>query len=79
MNEIKIIAVKSNQKLHKKYEIATKDLNGDWQTYQDNIKTLKQAIKIASKLDDKEFMCIDINLIIDDDLKETYNRHGEVI
>lgn len=63
----------------KKYEIVGKNLNGDWETIFDNIKTLKQAMAKANKLDETEWEYIDINLIINDDLTETYNKNGEKI
>jgi hypothetical protein len=63
----------------KKYEIAGKDLNGDWVTIFDNIKTLKQAMAKAKKINSEEWEYIDINLIINDDLVETYDKNGNVI
>lgn len=63
----------------KKYEIVGKDLNGDWETIFDNIKTLKQAMAKAKKINSEEWEYIDINLIINDDLVETYDKNGNVI
>jgi hypothetical protein len=63
----------------KKYEIAGKDLNGDWETIFDDIKTLKQAMAKAKKINSEEWEYIDINLIINDDLVETYDKNGNVI
>jgi hypothetical protein len=63
----------------KKYEIVGKDLNGDWETIFDNIKTLKQAMAKAKKINNEEWEYIDINLIINDDLVETYDKNGNVI
>lgn len=64
--------------MKKEYEIIGKDFNDDWNTIKSNIKTLKEAVKIAKKIDTKEYQIIDINLIIDDDLKETYDKNGKV-
>lgn len=64
--------------MKKEYEIIGKDFNDDWDTIKSNIKTLKEAVKIAKKIDTKEYQTIDINLIIDDDLKETYDKNGKV-
>jgi hypothetical protein len=60
------------------YEIVGKNIDGDWETIKDNIKTLSQAIKKANKINNQEWQCIDINLIIDDDLKETYDKNGKI-
>ena len=64
--------------MKKYYEIVGKDQNEDWCTIADEIKTLKQAIAKAKKLDKEEWLEIDINLIIDDDLKETYDINGKI-
>lgn len=61
------------------YEIVGKDLTTDgWETLEET-KTLKQAVKIAKKYE-KQYGCewIDINLIIDNDLTETYDLNGKV-
>lgn len=62
----------------KKYEIVGKNQDGDWETIKDNIKTLKQAVKMCRSISKDEWTTIDINLIIDDDLKETYNENGKI-
>lgn len=62
----------------KKYEIVGKNQDGDWETIKDNIKTLKQAVKMCRSINKDEWATIDINLIIDDDLKETYNENGKI-
>lgn len=64
--------------MKKKYEIVIKNLDGDWETFEDNIKTLKQAIMIAKKIPKRNYLALDINLIIDDDLKETFDRNGKM-
>ena len=60
------------------YEIAGKNLNEDWETIADSFKTLKQAINFCKKINKEEWSDIDINLIVDDDLKETYDTNGKV-
>ena len=62
----------------KYYEVIGKDTNEDWITIQSPIKTLKEAIKVAKHQDKKIYTTIDINLIIDDDLTETYDENGKV-
>jgi hypothetical protein len=64
--------------MKKYYEVVGKDDNDDWETIQNSIKTLKEAIKIAKKQDRKVYKTIDINLIIDDDLTETYDENGKI-
>lgn len=63
----------------KKYEIIGKNLITDgWETISET-KTLQQAIKIAKQHEVKYgYEWIDINLIIDDDLKQTYDLNGKV-
>lgn len=65
-------------KMKKYYEVIGKDENGDWWTIKSPVKTLKEAIKIAKQPSNKIYWIIDINLIIDDDLKETYDENGKV-
>lgn len=60
------------------YEVIGKDQNEDWFTIKSEIKTLKEAIKIAKKQSKEEYTIIDINLIINDDLTETYDENGKV-
>ena len=62
----------------KVYEVVGKDYNDDWFTIKSGIKTKREAIRIAKKQDEKEYQTVDINLIIDDDLKETYGKNGKV-
>lgn len=57
------------------YEVVGKNSDGDWETIKNNIKTLEEARKIA-KNKIQEFITIDINLIIDDDLVGTYDPDG---
>lgn len=57
------------------YEVVGKNSDGDWETIKSNIKTLEEARKIA-KNKIQEFITIDINLIIDDDLVGTYDPDG---
>ena len=64
--------------MKKYYEVIGKDDNEDWITIKSPIKTLKGAIKIAQKQDKKIYTTIDINLIIDDDLTETYDENGKI-
>jgi len=64
--------------MKKEYEVIGKDNNGDWNTIKHPIKTLKEAIKIAKKQDKEKYQIIDINLIINDDLIETYNENGKI-
>lgn len=61
------------------YEIVGKDLELEcWETLEET-KTLKQAVKIAKKYEKQYgYEWIDINLIIDNDLKETYDLNGKV-
>lgn len=61
------------------YEIIGKNLEVDgWETIA-TTKTLKQAIKIAKKNESKYgYQWIDINLIIDNDLIETFDLNGNV-
>lgn len=61
------------------YEIIGKNLEVDgWETIA-TAKTLKQAIKIAKKNEFKYgYQWIDINLIIDNDLIETFDLNGNV-
>lgn len=60
------------------YEVIGKNLDGDWETIKWGIKTKSEAMRIARKEDSSKWEIIDINLIIDDDLKETYDKNGEV-
>lgn len=60
------------------YEVIGRDLNGDWNTIYSPIKTKKDAIRIAQEEDSYLWEVIDINLIEDDDLKETYDKYGKV-
>lgn len=62
----------------KYYEVVGRDLNGDWYTIYSPIKTKRNAIRIAQEEDSCLWEVIDINLIIDDDLKETYDKYGKV-
>ena len=64
--------------MKKEYEVIGKDNNGDWDTIKYPIKTLKEAIKIAKKQDKEKYQIIDINLIINDDLTETYDENGKI-
>ena len=57
------------------YEVVGKNSDGDWETIKNNIKTLEEARAIA-KNKIQEFITIDINLIIDDDLVGTYDPDG---
>ena len=59
------------------YEVVGKNSDGDWETIKCNIRTLEEARTIAKK-QMKEFTTIDINLIIDDDLVETYDTDGKI-
>ena len=58
------------------YEVVGKNSDGDWETVKTKIKTLEEARTIAKK-QTKEFIMININLIIDDDLVETYDVNGK--
>lgn len=61
------------------YEVVGKNSDGDWETIKNNLKTLSEAKKIAkSKIRSNNYTAIDINLIIDDDLIETYDINGKV-
>lgn len=65
--------------MKKYYEVIGKNQETDgWETISET-KTLKQAVKIAKKYE-KQYgrEWIDINLIIDDDLKETYDTDGKI-
>ena len=64
--------------MKKYYEVIGKDDNGDWSTIKSPVKTLKEAVKIAKKQNNNIYCTIDINLIIDDDLTETYDENGKV-
>jgi hypothetical protein len=64
--------------MKKHYEVIGKDENDDWETIREPIITLKEAIKIAKKQNIKVYKTIDINLIIDDDLTETYDENGKI-
>lgn len=59
------------------YEVVGKSDYG-WETIKLDIKTKTEAIKIARQQDKKKWEIIDINLIVDDDLTETYNKYGKV-
>lgn len=61
-----------------KYEVIGKNKDDDWETICDEIKTLRQALKIAKKQDKEYWKIIDINLIVNDDLKETYDLNGNI-
>lgn len=61
----------------KEYEVAGKSDYG-WETIKSGLKTKREAIKIAKQQDSKKWEIIDINLIIDDDLKETYDKNGKI-
>ena len=61
----------------KYYEVVGKDYNGDWVTIKSPLKSLKVALDIAKK-QKNYYDVIDINLIIDDDLTETYDINGKV-
>lgn len=61
------------------YEVVGKNSDGDWETIKSNIKTLGEARIIAkSKIRSDYYTTIDINLIIDDDLVETYDTDGKI-
>lgn len=61
------------------YEVVGKNSDGDWETIKSNIKTLDEARIIAkSKIRSDYYTTIDINLIIDDDLVETYDTDGKI-
>lgn len=60
------------------YEVIGKNKDGDWETIKYGIKTKLEAIKMAKKQNEKDWETIDINLIVDDDLKETYDKNGNV-
>lgn len=62
----------------KQYEVIGKNQNDDWETIKSNIKTKTEAVKIAKKQKNSDWKIIDINLIIDDDLKETYDKNGRI-
>lgn len=62
----------------KEFEIVGKNLDGDWETIENNIKTLKQAINKCKKINKEEWLSIDINLIVDNDLTETYDANGKI-
>lgn len=62
----------------KEYEVIGKNMDDDWETIKSGIKTKSQAIAIAKKQDTSKWQTIDINLIIDNDLKETYDKNGKV-
>ena len=61
----------------KEYEVVGKSDYG-WETIKRGIKTKTEAIKVAKRQNKKDWEIIDINLIIDDDLKETYDKYGKV-
>lgn len=61
----------------KEYEVVGKSDYG-WETIKSGIKTKTEAIKVAKQQNKKDWEIIDINLIIDDDLKETYDKYGKV-
>lgn len=61
----------------KEFEVAGKSDYG-WETIKSGIKTKTEAIKIARQQDKKKWEIIDINLIVDDDLTETYDKNGKV-
>lgn len=60
------------------YEVIGKNFDDDWETIKLDIKTKTEAIKIARQQDKKNWKIIDINLIVDDDLKETYDQNGKI-
>ncbi len=64
--------------MKKEYQVVAKDKWGDWDTIADELKTKKEAMAIAKKLDNKKWVSIDIYLIIDEDLKETFDKNGKV-
>ena len=58
------------------YEVVGKSSNGDWETI-DYYKTLNAAQERAKRVEKQnKYPTIDINLIIDDDLVETYDIDG---
>lgn len=59
------------------YEVIGRNQDGDWETIKCSLRSLKEARKVAKK-QIKEFTTIDINLIIDDDLTETYDIDGKI-
>lgn len=63
----------------KYYEVVAKDLELDgWETIA-TTKTLKQAMEIAQENEKKYgYEWIDINLIIDNNLVETYDMKGVI-
>ena len=61
------------------YEVVGKNSDEDWETIKNNIKTLEEARKIAKReIKNKDWITIDINLIIDDDLVGTYDPDGNI-
>lgn len=64
--------------MQKYYEIVGKNLNDDWETIADEIATLKQAINKCKKINKEDWLIIDINLIVDNDLTETYDVNGKI-
>jgi len=64
--------------MKKEYEIVGKNKDGDWETIESELKTLRQAINKAKKINVKDWIYIDINLIVNDDLTETYDINGKV-
>ena len=73
----KLVLIKGDVKM-KEYEVIGKNMDDDWETIKWGIKTKKQAMTIAKKQDKAKWQIIDINLIVDDDLKETYDKNGKV-
>lgn len=61
-----------------RYEVVGKNSDGDWETIENNMKTLEEAITTAKKQDTTKWTTIDINLIIDDDLVGTYDLDGNI-
>ena len=65
--------------MKKYYEVVGKNQDEDWETIKSDIKTLQQARQIATKeIKNKKWITIDINLIVDDDLTETYDENGKI-
>ena len=61
------------------YEVVGKNSDGDWETIENKAKTLEAARERAKEEITKEkWISIDINLIIDNDLIETYDENGKV-
>lgn len=64
--------------MKKEYEIVGKNKDGDWETIDNSSKSLKGAMSKCKKINKEKWIDIDINLIIDNSLEETYDINGNI-